>query len=98
MTMDFMNLVSAFFLCNAEAEVRVLNQYEAQRCLGYQTAIKIELLEDVDAETYAGMTTAERAAFGQRGYQAYLDWKAAHPELVEALQMQARVIAAHTTS
>ena len=93
MTAEFMNFVAAFFLCNAEAEIRVLPPHEAQQCIGYQTAIKIELLEDVSPDSYAVMTTAERADFGRRGYQAYLEWKAENPDLVRELETEAREIA-----
>lgn len=98
MTAEFMNLVAAFFLCNAEAEIRVLSAQEAHQCLGYQTAIKIELMEDVSPDDYAVMTTAERAEFGRQGYQAYLDWKSANPDLVSKLASQARDIATAQSS
>jgi hypothetical protein len=93
-----MNLVAAFFLCNAEAEIRVLSAQEAHQCIGYQTAIKIELMEDVSADDYAVMTRAERAAFGRQGYEAYLDWKAANPDLVRKLKAEARDLAVAQSS
>lgn len=93
LTAEFMNLVAAFFLCNAEAEIRVLSAQKAHQCLGYQTAIKVELMEDVSLDDYAVMTTAERAAFGRRGYEAYLGWKAANPDLVRKLESEARKVA-----
>lgn len=93
MSAELMNLVAAFFLCNAEAEVRVLSPHEAHTCLGYQTAIKIELLNDVSKNGYASMTTAERAEFGRRGYKAFLEWKADNHKLVRELEAEARSIA-----
>lgn len=93
MTAEFLSLVAAFFLCNAEAEVRVLSAAEAHQCLGYQTAIKIALVNDVTTDDYAAMTTAERAEFGRLGYQVYLEWKAGNPDLVREMEAEARGIA-----
>lgn len=90
MTPEFMNLLAAYFLCNATAEARMLDVHEAQQCLAWQTAIKIELLPHVTPGDYTAMTSAERAAFGREGYQAYLAWKAEHPDLVADLTATAR--------
>lgn len=90
MTSEFMNLLAAYFLCNATAEVRMLDVHEAQQCLVWQTAIKIELLPHVTPGDYTAMTSAERAAFGREGYRAYLAWKAEHSDLVADLTTTAR--------
>lgn len=95
MTPEFMNLLAAYFLCNATAELRMLEAYEAQQCLAWQTAIKVELLPDVSPESYEALTLTERADVGRRGYQAYLAWKVQNPELVADLEAQARAVARH---
>lgn len=87
------DLLAAIFFCNATAETRIMSAEEAYQCVGYQTALKIELLADVTPESYDAMTPSQQAEIGRRGYQAYLEWQAAHPDLVTQLKEKARDVA-----
>ncbi|MDC0736849.1 hypothetical protein N6L24_01030 [Cognatishimia sp. SS12] len=90
MTPEFIHLITAFFFCNAQAEIAPLPLEDAQLCVGYQTAIKFELLRDTDAATYQAMSSAERFDFDMRGYHAYRAWLAENPEFVSDLMRDAR--------
>ncbi|MEM0989164.1 MAG: hypothetical protein AAGK00_09810 [Pseudomonadota bacterium] len=89
-------LLAAMFICNAVAEVRILSVDEAQECLRHQTALKIALLDDLSMDDYAAMITAEQAEIGRKGYQVYLAWKDANPDLVDRFEAEAREIAMAT--
>ena len=90
MTAETLALISSYFLCSEAAETRLLDRAEVEACTSTYTAVKLSFLSDVDPTDYAAMTAVERAEVNQRGYAAYVSWRAANPTLVSEMEADAR--------
>ena len=90
MTAETLALIASYFLCGEAAETRLLDRAEIETCTSTYTAVKLSFLPDVDPADYAAMTAAERAEVNQRGYAAYVAWRAANPTLVSEMEADAR--------
>lgn len=90
MTPETLALITAYFICSATAEERVLTRTEIETCTALYMDTKLSFLPDVDAAAYAAMTTEQQAKVNQLGYAAYVAWRAANPELVAEMEAKSR--------
>lgn len=98
MTPETLALITAYFVCSAAAEERVLTRTEVETCSALYMDTKLSFLPDVDATAFAAMTTEQRAETNRRGYAAYVAWKAANPALVAEIEAKGRSSAAGPAS
>lgn len=90
MTLETLAIITAYFVCSAAAEERVLTRTEVETCSALYMDTKLSFLPDVDLAAYAAMTTEGRAETNRRGYAAYVAWRAANPALVAEMEAKAR--------
>lgn len=94
MTPETIAIITAYFVCSAAAEERVLTRTEVETCSALYMDTKLSFLPEVDAAAFAAMTTEQRAETNRKGYAAYVAWKAANPALVADMEAKARSAAA----
>ncbi|AUR00792.1 hypothetical protein [Phaeobacter inhibens] len=90
MTPETLALITAYFICSATAEDRILARPEVETCTALYMETKLSFLPDVDSAAYAAMSAEQRAKVNQRGYAAYVAWRASNPALVAELEAKAR--------
>lgn len=98
MTPETLALITAYFVCSATAEERVLTQTEATTCATLYLETKLSFMPNFDLSTYRALSTKERANVNMQAYAAYLAWRAANPKLVADLEAEARAQVAESTS
>jgi hypothetical protein len=89
MTPETLALITAYFVCSATAEERVLTRTEVETCSTLYMDTKLSFLPEVDPAAYAAMTTEQRAKVNQLGYAAYVAWRTANPDLVAEMEAEA---------
>jgi len=90
MTPETLALITAYFVCSATAEERVMTRTEVETCSVLYMDTKLAFLPDVDATLYAAMSANQRAEVNRRGYAAFVGWKTANPNIVTELEAKAR--------
>ena len=90
MTAEALALIASYFLCSEAAEVRVLDRAEVEACTSIYTEVKLGFLPEVNMAAYQSMNAAERAEVNQRGYAAYVAWRAENVDLVAEMEANAR--------
>lgn len=90
MTAEALALIASYLLCSEAAEVRVLSHAEVETCTSIYTEVKLGFLTEVDMAAYQSMSAAERAEVNQRGYAAYVAWRAENVDLVAEMEANAR--------
>ncbi len=98
MTAEALALIASYFLCSEAAEVRVLDRSEVEACTTIYTEVKLGFLPDVNMAAYQSMNAVERAEVNQRGYAAYVLWRAENPDLVAEMEARAREQLSRTDS
>ena len=90
MTAEALALIASYFLCSEAAEVRVLSRAEVDTCTSIYTEVKLGFLPDIDLAEYQSMSATARAEVNQRGYAAYVEWRAENVDLVSEMEANAR--------
>lgn len=83
---SFLVLLTAYYICSAEAERRPLPVTEALPCIAAYEAVKARFA----ASEAPPPATPERVGWNTANYLAFQDWEARNPGLVAGLKAQAR--------
>lgn len=90
MTAEALALIASYFLCSEAAELRVLDRAKVEACTAIYIEVKLGFLADVDLVAYQSMEATQRADANQRGYLAYIAWRAENADLVGEMEAEAR--------
>ena len=93
---DFFDILALYYLCDATALVRPMSAGEVHDCMATYDAVKAWFAPF----NLAAPGTLERHAQLLDGYQGFLDWQQANPDLVTDMRgdamAQAQGLAANT--
>ena len=89
MTPEALAIIAAYLMCSEAAETRLLDRAEVEACTSLYMEVNLGFVPDVGVEEYDNMSATERAEINQQGYDGYVAWRVANPELVEQMEADA---------
>ena len=86
MTGELLTLIALHFMCNAEAESRILTAPEARLCDDNFTKVKLAFAGGPEIADYRTLPLGDQVRLNRVGYARYRDWLAANPVTVREFE------------